>query len=168
MAFIGPLIKNEQYENTICINSSDLHQNNWEEIGRIRLMLMNCNLIVIAESCAEKYAEQILPTSHLTPEMMSKDVSIPTGNVLPDRFKYRLKLEKEKLSIRYNGEEYRRNPFNMNRGLNGETTTWGRQIAWRIQRVYEMQTSENSQLRDKYLNQVKSLLPCATNVEEWL
>ena len=128
---------------------------------------MNCNLIVIAESCAEKYAEQILPTSHLTPEMMSKDVSIPTGNVLPDRFKYRLKLEKEKLSIRYNGEEYRRNPFNMNRGLNGETTTWGRQIAWRIQRVYEMQTSENSQLRDKYLNQVKSLLPCATNVEEW-
>ena len=36
-------------------------------------MLMNCNLIVIAESCAEKYAEQILPMI-LTPEMMSKDI----------------------------------------------------------------------------------------------
>jgi superfamily I DNA and/or RNA helicase len=30
-----------------------------------------------------------------------------------------------------------------------------------------MQTSENTELRDKYLNQARSLLPCATNAEEW-
>ena len=69
--------------------------------------------------------------------------------------------------MRFEGEERRRNPFRMNRGLNGETTTWGRQVAWRIQRVYEMQTSENSELRDKYLNETESLLPCATNSLEW-
>jgi superfamily I DNA and/or RNA helicase len=33
--------------------------------------------------------------------------------------------------------------------------------------VYEMQTSENTELRDKYLNQARSLLPCATNADEW-
>ena len=167
VAFVGPLIEDEQHEGLLCINSSDLHPGDWEQIGRNRLMLMNCNLIVIAQSCAEQFADSMLPTSHLTPEMMSREISVPTDDALPNRFKYRLKLEKDKLAIRYKGEEYRRNPFRMNRGLNGETTTWGRQIAWRVQRVYEMQTSENTELRDKYLNQAKSLLPCATNAEEW-
>ena len=62
------------------------------------------------------------------------------------------------MSIRYNGEEYHRNPFNMNRGLNGETTTWEDKLLGEY-KVYEMQTSENSQLRDEYLSQVKSLYP---------
>ena len=161
------MVESEQQEGMVCINTSDLKINDWEEIGRNRLMLMNCNLIVIAQSCAGKFANLMLPTSHLTPEMMSKEISIPSDEILPDRFRYRLKLEKDRLQDRYKGEEYRRNPFRMNRGLNGETTTWGKQIAWRIQRVYEMQTSENVDLRDKYLNQARSLLPCATNAEEW-
>jgi hypothetical protein len=55
----------------------------------------------------------------------------------------------------------------MNHGLNGESTSWGRQVAWRIQRVYEMQTSENTDLRDRYLNAVKTLLPVASNKENW-
>ena len=167
VAFIGPLVENGLQEGIVCINTSDLKINDWKEIGRNRLMLMNCNLIVIAQSCAGKFADLMLPTSHLTPEMMSKEISIPSDEILPDRFRYRLKMEKDRLQDRYKGEEYRRNPFRMNRGLNGETTTWGKQIAWRIQRVYEMQTSENVGLRDIYLNQARSLLPSATNAEEW-
>ena len=165
VAFIGPIIEDGQHEGVLSINTSDLPLDDWKQIGRNRLMLMNYNLIVIAQSCATRFANLMLPTSHLTPEMMSKDVSIPTDEILPYRFKYRLKMEKDRLRDRNKGVEYRRDPFRMNKGLNGEVTTWGKEIAWRIQRVYEMQTSENTELRDKYLNEARSLLPCATNAD---
>ena len=50
VAFIGPLVENGLQEGIVCINTSDLKINDWKEIGRNRLMLMNCNLIVIAQS----------------------------------------------------------------------------------------------------------------------
>lgn len=167
VGFIGPMIHESREEGMVGINTSSLHEDDWEQIGRIRLTMMDCNLIVITKSDAKRFADTMLPTSHLTPEMMYETVKMPSQEILPARFRYRLSLEKDRLMMRFEGEGRRRNPFRMNHGLNGETTTWGRQVAWRIQRVYEMQTSENSELRDKYLNETESLLPCASNSLEW-
>ena len=167
VGFIGSMIQDCREEGMVGINTSSLQEDDWEQIGRIRLTMMDCNLIVISKSDAKRFADTMLPNSHLTPEMMYENVKMPSQEILPARFRYRLSLEKDRLMMRFEGEEPRRNPFRMNRGLNGETTTWGRQIAWRIQRVYEMQTSENSELRDKYLNETESLLPCASNSLEW-
>ena len=165
-AFISPLVSKWDGEGMLCIDTSSLKPSNWEEIGRNRLKLMDCELIVISESDAKQFSLSMLPSTHLTPGMMSNNTSL-SSKILPTRFQFRLSLERQRLMMQSEGEDRWRDPFKMNRGLNGESTSWGRQVAWRIQRVYEMQTSENTDLRDQYLNQVKTLLPAASNQENW-
>ena len=87
---------------------------------------------------------------------MDKETMKSISKHLPERLKYRLSLEKLRLQHRFEGEGYGRNPFSNSRGLGPESTTWGKQVAWRIQRVYEMQTSENTELRAKYLNETNN------------
>jgi len=167
VGFLGPDVKEINEDSMRSMNTSNLSEKDWERIGGLRLSLHECDLIVIAENLAFEFGDLLLSNKHITRDMMEEGVIKPTSEYLPNRLKYRLCLEKQRLMRKFEGYEKRKNPFNSRRGLNHETTTWGKQVAWRIQRVYEMQTSENLELRRQYLNATKSLLPCSSNTEEW-
>lgn len=167
IGFIAPSVEDINHKTVKSFNTQNLSETDWQTIGRIRLAMMECQIVVISESLAAKFGNLLLSSRHLPRDMMDKETTKSISKHLPERLKYRLSLEKLRLQHRFEGEERGRDPFSNPRGLGPESTTWGKQVAWRIQRVYEMQTSENIELRTKYLNETKSLLPCSSNAEEW-
>lgn len=167
IGFIGSNVELINNQSMKSFNTKSLRLDDWETIGRIRLAMMECQIVVLSESLAAEFGEVLLSNHHLPIDMMNKDTMKSTSRHLPDRLKYRLSLEKSRLLHRFEGERSRRHPFSNARGLVPQSTTWGKEVAWRVQRVYEMQTSENNELRLRYLNETKSLLPCFSNAKEW-
>ena len=113
ICFIGSNVEIINNQSMKSFNTKSLRLDDWETIGRIRLAMMECQIVVLSESLAAEFGEVLLSNHHLPIDMMNKDTMKSTSRHLPDRLKYRLSLEKSRLLHRFEGERSRRHPFQM-------------------------------------------------------
>lgn len=164
---IGNASKTIIDDELVFINSASLSSPTPDTIGMMRLRLTGCDIVVVSKDIEEELFNLIIPTTHLHPTQVGKsrfddEESISVKfNHPPNVFLRRSEIFKqEKLDFENRGDKKRWSPFEQRRGLiRSDNDSWGKRIAWRLQRIYELQTSENGQLRDKYFDEVKALLP---------
>lgn len=142
-----------------------------QDLGWIRLVLTDCDIIVVASDLLKSGFESVLPPSHIPSEFVGPDRDVESArvrvsNLLPSRLRRRIAVYRDLYGAYSESEQnrsWRDDPLRQSKGLVAWATTWGNEIAWRLQRVYEMQASSNQTLAGRYLQEVRSLLPVAGN-----
>lgn len=162
---VGNASKNILEEKLVFINSQTLSSSNEDAIGTARLRLTDCDVVIIERDAFDDHLFTLVaPTTHLHPTMVGKESHFDDSESLafkfhmpPSRYMRRIKMVQRMKRESY---ESTSGVFNARRGLvRSDIDTWGERIAWRLQRIYELQTSKNVQLREKYFREVKALLP---------
>ena len=162
---VGNASKNILEEKLVFINSQALSIINEDAIGTARLRLTGCDVVIIERDTFDDHLFTLVaPTTHLHPTMVGKESFFDDSESLafkfhmpPSRFMRRIKMIQR---MKRESFEHTSGVFKTRRGLvRSDTDTWGRRIAWRLQRIYELQTSKNVQLREKYFREVTALLP---------
>ena len=141
------------------------------DLGRIRLLLTDCDVIVVASDLLKSSFESVLPPSHIPSDLVGpnrevESVSVRVSSQLSNEMRRRVAVYRDLYDAFAEGERnlsWRDDPLRQPKGLVAWATTWGNEIAWRLQRVYEMQTSSDQTLAGRYLQEVRSLLPAAGN-----
>jgi len=162
---VGNASKNIIEDKLVFINSQTLSTTNADAIGTARLRLTGCDVVIIERDAFDNHSFNLVtPTTHLHPTLVGKESFFDDSESLafkfhmpPSRFMRRIKMVQRMKRESY---EHTSGVFNARRGLvRSDTDTWGERIAWRLQRIYELQTSKNVQLREKYFREVTALLP---------
>ena len=99
-------------------------------IGKIRLNMMGCDIVVVSEGLAKEFGE--ISNQHLPIDMMDKDITKSTSKYLPERLKYRLSLEKQRLQRRFETKTQIETP-SLNKEVETTINDMGKEITWRIQ-----------------------------------
>lgn len=162
---VGNASKNIIEDKLVFINSQTLSSTNEDAIGTARLQLTGCDVVIIErDAFDERTFNLVAPTTHLHPTLVGKESFFGDSESLafkfhmpPSRFMRRIKMVQR---MKRESHEYKSGVFNSRRGLvRSDTDTWGERIAWRLQRIYELHTSKNVRLREKYFHEVTALLP---------
>lgn len=170
-AFVGPNRDPAVGASAVVIDSATIDGNDAASVGRLRLALADCDVIVVDRALVAGVDPEWLPATHIPSYMLGSDVG---SDELDDSEVRRLNA-----ALRRRFELYRRfyaseagefdvkrnrdDPLRQQRGLVAWATTWGDEISWRVQRVYEMQSSRNRELSQRYMQEAQSLLPAAGN-----